>query len=102
MTAFRDQLAEKYADIHAQVLGISTDDLETQKKFAESLKLPFPLLADPGGEVAKKFGVLHEKGFAQRVTFVIDKDGAITKVLEGQDAIDPSPALASCPLRKKG
>ncbi len=43
----------RFADQNAQVLGISTDDLETQKKFAASLRLPFPLLADPDGSVAK-------------------------------------------------
>jgi len=102
MTAFRDQLAEKFADINAQVLGVSTDDLDTQKKFAESLKLPFPLLADPGGVAAKAYGVMSEKGYANRVTFVIDKDGNVSKVLEGKDAFDPSPALSSCPMKKKG
>jgi alkyl hydroperoxide reductase subunit AhpC len=59
------------------------------------------LLADPGGEVAKKYGVLHEKGFAMRVTFIIDKDGVVQKVVEGKDAFDPSAALSACPLRKK-
>jgi peroxiredoxin Q/BCP len=104
MSAFRDQLAEKFADIHAQVLGVSTDDAETNKKFAESLKLPFPLLSDPEGKVVKEYGVAMEHGgktLAQRVTFVIDKEGNVTKVLEGKDALDPSPALQSCPLRKK-
>jgi peroxiredoxin len=66
------------------------------------LKLPFPLLADPGGEVAKKYGVMMEdKPLAKRVTFVIDKDGVVQKVIEGKDAIDPTSALSACPLRKK-
>jgi len=99
MSAFRDQFA-RFADKDAQVLGVSMDDLETQKKFAESLKLPFPLLADPGGEAARAYGV---KGllYASRVTFVIDPEGKVVKVLEGKEAIDPTPALTSCPLRKK-
>lgn len=98
MSAFRD-VAEKFADKNAQVLGISTDDVATQKKFADSLKLPFPLLADADASVAKAYGVF-EGGYAKRVTFVIASDGKITKVLEGKDALDPSPALTSCPLHK--
>ena len=96
MSGFRD-IAAKFADANAQVLGISTDDVDTQKKFAESLKLPFPLLADKDGSVSKAYGVFAD-GYAQRVTFVIAGDGKIEKVLSGKDALDPSPALASCPL----
>ena len=46
MSAFRD-VQTKFADKNAQVLGVSMDDLETQKRFAQSLNLPFPLGADP-------------------------------------------------------
>lgn len=98
MSAFRD-LAGKFADKNAQVLGISTDDLETQKKFAASLKLPFPLLADKDGAVAKAYGV-YQDGYADRVTFVIAPDGKIEKVLTGKDALDPNPALGACPLHR--
>ena len=72
------------------------DDLETQKKFAESLKLPFPLLADPDGKVASAYGVKASEGYAKRVTFVIGKDGKVIRVMEGKDALDPAGALAAC------
>ncbi|HXN55925.1 MAG TPA: hypothetical protein VN874_06630, partial [Myxococcales bacterium] len=51
---------------------------------------------------AQAYGVFGFKGlpYAQRATFVIDKDGKVVKVLEGADALDPAPALASCPLHK--
>jgi len=66
------------------------------------LKLPFPLLADPGGEVAKKYGVMmDDKPLAKRVTFVIDGKGVVQKVIQGKDAIDATSALDACPLRKK-
>jgi len=101
MSGYRD-IASRFADKDAQVLGVSMDDLTTQKKFAESLNLPFPLLADPKGEVAKAYGVEGPGGlYAQRVTFVIDGDGKVSKVLEGKDALDPAPALEACPLHKK-
>ncbi len=79
---------------------MSTDDLATQTKFAESLKLPFPLLADEGGKVARAYGV-YTLGFASRVTFVVSPDGKIAKVIEGKDALDPAPAAAACPSKRK-
>jgi peroxiredoxin Q/BCP len=98
MSAFRD-MQSKFADRNAQVLGVSMDDLETQKRFAQSLDLPFPLAADPKGEAADAFGV--RKGtYADRVTFVIGPEGDVLKVVQGREAIDPSGALEACPLRK--
>lgn len=78
-----------------QVLGISMDSLDTQKKFAESLKLTFPLLADKGGRTAATYGV---KGalWANRTTFVIDETGRITAIFKGKDAVDPAPTVAAC------
>ena len=101
MSAYREVI-ERFAGKNAQVLGVSMDDLDTQKRFAQSLKLPFPLLTDPKGEVVRAYGVEGPGGaYAQRVTFVIDADGKITKVLEGKDAVDPALALEACPLHKK-
>jgi len=94
MSAFRDRYPEA-AGGGAQVLGVSMDDLETQTKFAESLKTPFPLLADADGAVARAYGVA--KGtHAERVTFVIGKDGKVVATFEGAEALDPSGALAAC------
>ena len=99
MSAFRD-LQSKFADNNAQVLGVSMDDLETQKRFAQSLNLPFPLAADPKGEASAAFGVKHGT-YADRVTFVIGPDGQVVKVVEGREAIDPTSALEACPLKPK-
>lgn len=95
MSAFRDHHPE-FADTGAQVLGVSMDTPETQAKFAESLKTPFPLLADPDGTVSKAYGVWNAEGYASRVTFVIGKDGKVAAVFEGKDALDPAGALAAC------
>lgn len=62
------------------LLGISTDTLDTQAKFAEKENLNFPLLADGDKKVAEAFGVLAGKAFAQRHTFVIDKKGVVRKI----------------------
>jgi peroxiredoxin len=52
--------------------------------------------------VAKAYGVLNfTRLFANRVTFVIDKDGIIRHIDEGSDAIDPSGAIQACSLPRK-
>jgi peroxiredoxin Q/BCP len=99
MSALRD-VQSKFADKNAQVLGVSMDDLETQTRFAQSLSLPFPLGADPKGEVAEAFGVKNGT-HADRATFVIGPDGQVLKVVQGTDALDPNPALDACPLHRK-
>ncbi len=62
----------------------------------------FPLLCDTEKQVAKAYGVLSfTRLFANRVTFVIDKDGVIRHIDEGSDAIDPSGAARACILPRK-
>jgi peroxiredoxin Q/BCP len=68
------------------VLGISTDKLEDQQKFAAKENLNFALYADPRHEAAKAYGVLMPNApYAKRVTFVIDKQGTIRKVYPRMD-----------------
>jgi peroxiredoxin Q/BCP len=59
-----------------QVLGVSGDKPESQKKFEEKYKLPFTLVADTEGKVAAGFGVPVIMGFAKRMSFLI-KDGKV-------------------------
>jgi peroxiredoxin Q/BCP len=69
----------------AVILGISVDDVESHKKFAEKHALPFTLLADADKAVAKQYGVLKNYGvaeFARRDTFIIDPQGRIAKHYE--------------------
>jgi peroxiredoxin Q/BCP len=94
MGTFQEQ-QPMFNDASAQILGVSMDPLATQVKFAESLKLTFPILSDKGGAVAAAY---HVKGalWANRATFVIDESGKIISIIEGKDAIDPGIALAAC------
>ncbi len=99
---FRDHFGEVEAK-GAQVVGISVDSVETQKKFKEQYKLPYPLLADEGGKVAAQYsGKMPLVGFAKRANFVIGQDGLVKDIVEGGSAVDPTSAIASCPLRSKG
>ena len=67
---------EELSKKHVQVIGVSMDKAESQKKFQDKNKLPFTLLADPEGKVVKAFGVGSTFGFASRQAFLI-KDGQI-------------------------
>jgi thioredoxin-dependent peroxiredoxin len=61
----------------------SVDALEGEKgneAFAKEYKADFPLLSDPTKETAKAYGVLSERGFANRWTFYIGKDGTIQAI----------------------
>jgi thioredoxin-dependent peroxiredoxin len=63
----------------------STDDLDTNTKFAKEHEADFPILADPGKEVAKAYGVIRtdrppEQQFANRHTIYIGPDGKILRV----------------------
>ena len=58
----------------------STDDIETNTKFAAANGADFPILADPDKQVAQAYGVLGVLGFASRWTFYIDAQGKIAYI----------------------
>jgi peroxiredoxin len=79
------------------VLGVSVDSAPTNAAFAKSIDIHFPLLSDFKRTVSKEYGVLNdEHGFANRTTFVIDKNGVIQHIDVGKEAIDPSGAHQAC------
>ncbi len=96
MKGYRDHVEEVTAN-GAQVLGISTDSTDTQKKFKAALQVPFALIADPEGELAKLYRVKTPVvAFAIRRTFVIGRDGRIRAIFDGGDAVDPRGAIGAC------
>lgn len=58
----------------------STDDADTNRRFAEANAATFPVLADPDKETARAYGVLTMNLFASRTTFYIDPSGKIAWV----------------------
>ncbi|HEX4809222.1 MAG TPA: peroxiredoxin [Bryobacteraceae bacterium] len=81
---FRDS-HEAFSKLGAQVIGISTNDKASHEKFASEYKLPYLLLADPGGSVREAYGVKKTLGILPgRVTFVIDKSGTVRHVFSSQ------------------
>jgi thioredoxin-dependent peroxiredoxin len=79
--SFRDQY-DAFVQANAMVIGISSQSVESHKKFADKYNLPFTLLSDSTNTVRKLFGVqTNENGnIPGRVTFVIDKSGIVQLV----------------------
>lgn len=78
---------KKFQKLGVQIIGISTDDTDSHKKFAQKMSIPYILLSDPDSKVCKKFGVWGKKQFMGkeymgviRSTFLIDEKGKVSKV----------------------
>ena len=82
---FRDLSAE-FGAVGAQVVGISADQVEKQKRFDEKESLGFPLLSDPDRIVAAQLGAKRGVSFLpnKRITFVIDTDRSILDVFHSE------------------
>lgn len=66
----------------AVILGVSADTSQSHKAFAEKFHLPFSILADPDKRIIEAYGVkMPLLGFAKRVTFLIDRQGIVRKVI---------------------
>lgn len=86
--SMRDNIV-KMKDWKVTVIGVSIDDVESHKKFADKYELPFTLLADTDKEIVNAYGVWAEKSIygkkymgTLRHSFLIDPDGKIRKVYE--------------------
>lgn len=82
-TVEAQEIRDLWKDIQATtavVVGVSTDDAESHKAFADKHALPFLLLPDPEHAIAQAFGVPLRNGRASRVSFVFDRQGKLAKV----------------------
>jgi peroxiredoxin len=78
------------------------DSFAANKRFAEDIKVNFPLLSDWKRSATKEYGLYDEKsGYGARATFVVDKEGKIQHVEVGRSAIDPTGAYQVCDLLQK-
>ena len=77
LCSVRDHWSE-YQATGAEVVGISTDTVESHKGFAEKNELPLTLLSDPDGKVSAAYGMKSWlPGRSARGVVVVDKDGKI-------------------------
>jgi len=81
--SFRDTWKD-LAKTGAVLVGVSADGLDSHKKFVAHWKLPFLLVSDPDGAIAKKYAVPFE-GMHKRQTIVIGADGNVRKVYRKVD-----------------
>jgi peroxiredoxin Q/BCP len=99
-TAQACDLRDNYSHLQAQgyvVLGISSDDAKSHRKFIEKQQLPFPLIADTDKEVHQLYGTWQEKKMygktymgTVRTTFLIDEKGIISKIIQKVDTKAPT------------
>jgi len=83
-----------------QILGVSEDKVDAQKNFQTKYNLPFALIADNDGSVAKAFGVPVTMGIAKRQSFLIQNGKIVWEDLKAstsQQAADVSAALDKLP-----
>ncbi|WP_026424944.1 peroxiredoxin [Actinokineospora inagensis] len=82
---FRD-LATEFAEVGAHRLGISPDSVERQAQFATTNSFDYPLLSDPDGDIATRFGVRRRFGplLTKRMTFVIDTDRTVLTTIKSE------------------
>ncbi len=82
--SFRDSY-EVFTEAGAEVIGVSSDSVESHQRFAARNRLPFLLLSDRGGAVRKRYGVPAVLGILLgRVTYIIDRVGVVRQVFSSQ------------------
>ena len=82
--AFRDNY-EVFKDAGAEVIGVSSQSVDSHERFSTANKLPFILLSDEEGIAKKLYGASSAFGLiAGRVTYVIDKKGTIRHIFSSQ------------------
>ena len=83
----RDCSNEELQNLNVKVLGVSPDDEDSHQQFTNKFDLNFPLLADPGAELAKTYGAWGERERQGKIivgiirtTFAIDENGYISNI----------------------
>jgi len=101
MKAYQDGIA-KFQEQGAEVIAVTTDKQPAVDYWAKDvLKVDFPIAGDALGKVAADYDVLVPGNpYPMRSTFVIDPDGIIQYIEQGNSAIDPTGATTACSRSK--
>jgi peroxiredoxin Q/BCP len=95
--------AAEYAKLHATIVGISTDSIESHQQFCSKEGLNFRLLSDKGGRVAALYGSrMPVIGMAKRHTFLIDPQGRIARIYRTVDPASHSPEVLAALKQLQG
>jgi len=102
LQAYQSDLAKLEAS-DTVVFGVSIDSPAANAAFAKQIGVTFPLLSDMNRKVLTAYGILKpykvggdEFEWAERTTIVVDKEGKIKHVEQGNSAVDPNTAVAVC------
>jgi peroxiredoxin Q/BCP len=83
------------------------DSPSANAAYAEKIGVTLPLLSDMDRKVTAAYGILNnrsvkgvEVALARRATFVVDRNGIIQHIVEGEAAIDPASAVSACTMLK--
>jgi thioredoxin-dependent peroxiredoxin len=101
--SFRDQY-EIFKEVDAEILGISSDDVASHKRFAGKHRLPYTLLSDENNEVHKLFGVPSNLlGLIPgRVTYIVNKQGMVIHIFNSQREAEKHIEESIMALKKAG
>ena len=93
---FRDDF-KKFEQKGIQIFGVSLDNENDNKAFAEKFSFPYPLLCDVNREVALSYQAVNSKEdqYAARISYVIGEDGKILESIENVDTKNHSNDLCS-------
>src|SRR5438270_1644815 len=96
--AFRDSY-EVFKHAGAEIIGISSDSVESHQQFAKDNRLPFSLLSDVDDVIRKRYGVPTAFGLPGRVTYVIDRQGIVRRTSSSRYSCNKHRELALETLR---
>src|SRR2546427_1498450 len=101
--AFRDSY-EVFKNAGAEIMGISSDPVESHRQFAKEHQLPFILLSDVDGVIRKRYGVPTAFGLPGRVTYIIDGQGIVHHIFFSQFTSEKhvTQALQTLQLLRRG
>lgn len=91
---------DDFLEAGVKVVGVSTDDQDSHRRFTAQHGLRYPLVGDPDGELVGRLGLLKDYGghgtFADRVTYLLDGEGVVRKVWQVTDVeAHPDEVLAA-------
>jgi peroxiredoxin Q/BCP len=70
----------KIKDLNSELFAISADTVQDQKKFVEEYAVPYLHLSDTQKTICKVYAGLNIAGLAKRSTFIVDKNGKVSKI----------------------
>ncbi|MGA7271142.1 MAG: redoxin domain-containing protein [Acidimicrobiia bacterium] len=88
-----DRLLKDFGQETSQVMGVARITARQARDLSDEMDLSLPLLADAGGDMARRFGVADPDGAVHRVTFVVDRHGKVARRFDPASASKQAPDM---------